>query len=154
MRRAVCIALLALLVGFAGCSRPGEQGAGTTHPARKQKRPIAITLLLKTVGGTIVCQAKFSGRANHAFDNDDIAWEVTNACTDPQTVTIAVKSGSPNPFTDPAGSWQLQPIQGGDTGDQLLTVGASIAPGVYGFDIIVGVGSGAKRYDPKLEIDP
>ncbi len=144
MRPAMCIPLLPLIVGAAGCGFLG--GGGRTHT--KQTRPIAVTLLQKK--GSTECEAKFSGRPQHAFDGDDIAWEFTNACDSDQTVTLAVNPGSTNPFTDPP-PWTLPPIKSGDMADKVLTVAASAPPGTYKFDIIVLNG---KRYDPILEIDP
>ena len=142
MRRAICIPLLAVMIGAAGCGVFGGRRSLT-----KQTRPISITLYQKNA--TSPCVAKFSNHAQHAFRNDDVAWEFTNTCTTDQTVKLSVKSGGSNPFTDPL-PLTVSAIQNGDTTEKKLTISGSAAVGSYGFDITVG----GVNYDPKLEIDP
>jgi hypothetical protein len=131
------------MFGVAGCGFLG--GCGRTHV--KQKRPIPVTLVQQ--GGD--CVAMFGSVAQHAYRADDIDWEFINTCKDPQTVTLAIHSGSKNPFTDPP-PWTLPPppIPSSKTGKRALTVAETAEYGIYKFDIIVG----GKPYDPTLEIDP
>lgn len=144
MRRVLSISVLSLMVGVAGCGTRG--GGDVKHIVKKQTRPILITLHQKK--NSTECEAKFGKRANHAFENDEIAWEFINNCDANQTVQLAIKPGSTNPFTDTGAPWSVAVASGGDA-DKLLTVTAG-ASGTYSFDIIVA----GKSYDPKLEIDP
>jgi hypothetical protein len=146
----MCIPILLLLTGAGGC-RSFFPGGGGGHPIKKQKRPITIVLLQKQ--NSTECEARFSALPYHAFNDDEIAWEITNACPSPQTVTVAVNSLNRSPFTDP-GPWHVASIANGATDDHtVLTVGpkGTVPAGPYKFDIIVLNG---QRYDPILEIDP
>jgi hypothetical protein len=138
----MCISLLPLVFGVAGCGF--LRGGGGTHV--KQKRPIAVMLVQQGSD----CVAIFGSGAQHAYRADDIDWEFINRCTDPQTVTLAIKVGSKNPFTDQGAPWTLPPIQNSKTGEKVLTVADTAEYEIYKFDIIVN----GKRYDPILEIDP
>jgi hypothetical protein len=138
-----------LLIGAGGCRAFVRGGEG--HPVKKQTRVMSVTLLEKP--GSPECEAKFSTLNYHAFNGDEIAWEITNTCQLPQTAWVEVKPGTPNPFTDPKGKWEVGPINKGDTQNTDLVVGpkGTVPPGVYQFNIVV---KGGKSYDPRLEIDP
>jgi hypothetical protein len=140
----MCIPLLPLVFGVAGCGF--LRGGGGTHV--KQKRPIAVMLVQQGSD----CVAIFGSGAQHAYRADDIDWEFINRCTDPQTVTLAMHTGSKNPFTDQGAPWTLPPppIPNGQTGKKILTVAQTAEYVTYKFDIIVN----GKPYDPILEIDP
>lgn len=142
MRRAVYISLLSLAIVIAGYGLI-KRGGGT----KKRTRPIVV-ILHQTKNGD--CEAQFGKRPQHAFKGDEIAWEFINTCDSDQKVTLAIKSGSTNPFTDSA-PWTISAAAGnaGSPAEKVLTVAES-ATGMYGFDIIVG----GKTYDPRLEIDP
>lgn len=144
MRRLLYISVLSLMVGVAGCGTRG--GGDVKHIVKKQTRPILISLHQKK--NSTECEAKYGKRANHAFRNDEIAWEFISTCDNDQTVQLAIKAGSSNPFTDTGAPWSVPVPSGGDN-EKLLTVSAT-ASGTYSFNIIVA----GKSFDPKLEIDP
>jgi hypothetical protein len=129
-----------LAIGVAGCGKTG--GGGQTLAV--QTRPIVVVLHQKNGE----CRATFGKRSQHAFKGDQIAWEFLNTCDANQSVTLAIKSGSQNPFTDTSPPWTIRPTAG-NSDEKKLTV-AQGASGEYRFDIVVG----GKTYDPKLEIDP
>lgn len=143
MRTVIVVAAVSLSIGIAGCARARQGG----EPRAKQTRP--ITVVLHEKGGS--CQASFGKKPQHAYRGDTVSWELINTCGADQQVTLAVKSGSSDPFTDGSGTWAISAKANneGNPDSKDLEVNTS-AKGSYGFDITVG----GKSYDPRLEIDP
>lgn len=98
-----------------------------------------------------MCQASFGKKSQHSYRGDTISWEFVNTCGADQSVTLKVKSGSGNPFTDSSSQWTVSARKDNENNPDSkdLDVNAS-AQGSYGFDVIVG----GKTYDPRLEVDP
>jgi hypothetical protein len=143
VRTVIVVGVVSLSIGIAGCA--GRRQGG--EPRAKQTRPIVIVLHDKNGA----CQASFGKKPQHAYREDTVSWEFINTCGADQRVTLAVKSGSSNPFTDASGTWAIPTKANNESNPDSkdLEVNTS-ARGSYGFDITVG----GKSYDPRLEIDP
>jgi len=137
--RTTYVVILGVILTAGGCGPITNTGT-----RNKQTRPIVIVLHDKHGS----CDAAFGKKPQHAFKGDTIAWEFINTCDAAQTVTLSIKSGSSNPFTD-APPW-TNTVKANDDADRSLAISDTVQPGTYGFDISVG----GKKFDPKLEIDP
>jgi len=143
VRACFFVGVMSLTMGIAGCARGPEQ----VEHRGKQTRP--ITIVLHDQGAE--CRASFGKKPQHAYRGDTVSWEFINTCGADQQVTLALKSGSSNPFTDSAGSWAIPAKAGNENNPDSKDLDVNNdAKGSYGFDIVIG----GKSYDPRLEVDP
>ena len=146
--RARNVVLPLALLALGGCKQLGGGGGagGRVHQIGVKVRPIVVVLSQKKNGND--CEAKYGNTAQHAFNEDVIAWEFVNNCDADQPVEVSPRGNNPFTSTPP---WN-KPIKAGQTDSIALVIGDATAapPGTYQFNIKVA----GKLFDPKLEIDP